>query len=339
MNVLVTGGAGYIGSHAALKLLEAGHAVTIVDNLDRGNRGAITALENVGPLTFIQADVGDRGAVADALKRNKIELVMHFAALAYVGESVEQPLRYYRQNTAAAIALLEAMDEARVGKLVFSSTCATYGEPPAESIPIAETCSQDPINPYGRSKLMIEKIILDYAEMKKQRGEAFAAAMLRYFNVAGSDPDGRIGEDHKPETHLIPICLQAALGQRDGVTIFGTDYPTPDGTCIRDYVHVWDLIDAHVLAMQKLSPSEVMKLNVGIGQGSSVREVVDACQAVTGKNFPVKEGPRRPGDPPMLFADPRQVQQKLGFQARFTDLKQTVETAWAWMKSHPEGYA
>lgn len=339
MNVLVTGGAGYIGSHAVLALLEAGHHVTVIDDLTRGNRGAIDVLRRLGELTFIEGDVGNRELVARTLAARKIELVMHFAALAYVGESVEQPLRYYRQNTAAAIALLEAMDEARVNKLVFSSTCATYGEPAADRIPINETCPQNPINPYGRSKLMIEKIILDYVAMKKQSDQPFAAAMLRYFNVAGSDPKGRIGEDHKPETHLIPICLQAALGQRDSITIFGTDYPTPDGTCIRDYVHVTDLIEAHLLAMQKLTPGEAFALNVGIGQGASVRQVIDACQAVSGVKFAVKEGPRRPGDPPELFADPAEIYRRLGFKALHTDLAETVRTAWDWMKNHPHGYA
>ena len=346
MNVLVTGGAGYIGSHAALALIEAGHAVTVIDDLSRGNRGAIEALKQLGNLHFLHADVGHRDAVAVTLRERNIELVMHFAALAYVGESVEQPLRYYRQNTAAAIALLEAMETAGVRKLVFSSTCATYGEPPPERIPINESCPQQPINPYGRSKLMVEHIIRDYAQMKQQRSEPFAAAMLRYFNVAGSDPKARIGEDHKPETHLIPICLQAALGQRDSVTIFGTDYPTPDGTCIRDYVHVTDLIDAHVLAMNKLhaggtgvSPVNVTALNVGIGTGSSVREVVEACKAVTGVNFQAKEGPRRAGDPPTLFANPGRIQQELGFRARFTDLSDTVRTAWEWMRRHPNGYS
>jgi UDP-glucose 4-epimerase len=338
MNILVTGGAGYIGSHAALALLEAGHAVTIIDDLSRGNRGAVDALTPLGDLHFIHADIGDRAAVTAALRSRNIELVMHFAALAYVGESVEQPLRYYRQNTAAAISLFEAMDDAGVAKLVFSSTCATYGEPNAEFIPINESCPQQPINPYGRSKLMVEKIILDYADMKKRAGEPFAAAMLRYFNVAGSDSKGRIGEDHKPETHLIPICLQAALSQRDGVTIFGTDYPTPDGTCVRDYVHVTDLIDAHVLAMQKLSAGEVIAMNVGIGKGASVREVVDACRAVTGVKFSVKEGPRRPGDPPMLYADPAKIRATLGFNARYIELNDTVRTAWEWMRAHPNGY-
>lgn len=338
MNVLVTGGAGYIGSHAALALLEAGHAVTILDDLSRGNRGAVEALKSLGTLHFVHADVGDRAAVLRTLRERNIELVMHFAALAYVGESVEQPLRYYRQNTAAAIALLEAMDEAGVAKLVFSSTCATYGEPASDSIPIRESCPQQPINPYGRSKLMVEKIILDYAHMKRRAGQPFSAAMLRYFNVAGSDPMGRIGEDHTPETHLIPICLQAALGQRESVTIFGTDYATPDGTCIRDYVHVTDLVAAHLLAMTKLRAGEVMALNVGIGKGASVREVVDACRRVSGVNFKVKEGDRRPGDPPVLFADPSRIRTELGFQARYTNLDEIVATAWNWMRANPNGY-
>jgi UDP-glucose 4-epimerase len=341
MNILVTGGAGYIGSHAALALLEARHHVTVIDNLDRGNRGAIDALQRFGKLDFFEGDVGNRQLVAHALQENNIDLVMHFAALAYVGESVSEPLRYYRQNTAAAIALLEAMHDTGVHKLVFSSTCATYGEPPHEHIPINESCPQAPINPYGRSKLMIEHIIRDYAHAQQLAGEPFSATMLRYFNVAGADPEGRIGEDHKPESHLIPICLQAALGQRDSVTIFGADYPTPDGSCIRDYVHVSDLVAAHILAMDHMldrSQGSVDAMNVGIGKGASVREVVQACQAVSGVNFAVKEGPRRPGDPPTLFADPARIRATLGFDARFTDLTETVRTAWEWMRAHPQGY-
>src|SRR5262245_56262444 len=211
--------------------MQDGHVVTVIDNMARGNAGAIAALEGVGPVKFVQGDVGDRTTVEAVLKRDSIQVVMHFAALTYVGESVQQPLHYYRANAAAGLVLLEAMEAVVVRRMIFSSTAATYGEPRPELIPIQETCDQRPINPYGSSKLMLEHMLRDYAHTKRARGEDFAFAALRYFNVAGSDPEGRIGEDHDPETHLIPICLDVALGQRPAITIFGTDYPTPDGTC------------------------------------------------------------------------------------------------------------
>ncbi|MFQ5845948.1 MAG: UDP-glucose 4-epimerase GalE, partial [Planctomycetota bacterium] len=279
MNVLVTGGAGYIGSHAALRLLEAGHEVTVVDDLSRGRRGAVEALAAAGELCVVEADFGDRARLEPVLRRRDIELVMHFAALAYVGESVEQPLRYYRNNLANAVALLEAMEACGVERLVFSSTCATYGEPGPEHIPITESCPQDPVTPYGRTKLAVEQLLFDHL---RARGRSFAFASLRYFNVAGCEAAGRLGEDHDPETHLIPICLEAALGRRGGVTIFGTDYGTPDGTCIRDYVHVDDLVEAHLVAMTALQPGEALAYNVGIGRGASVREVIEAARRVTG---------------------------------------------------------
>jgi UDP-glucose 4-epimerase len=340
MNVLVTGGAGYIGSHAALRLTEDGHAVTVIDDLTRGNSGAIDALRQVGPLSFTQCDVGDRKTVEGLLRAKKIDVVMHFAALAYVGESTQQPLRYYRANAAAALTLLEAMDAVGVKRFVFSSTCATYGEPPPHQIPIAEDCPQNPINPYGRSKLHVENFLFDYAQMKRDRGEDFAFAALRYFNVAGADHKGRIGEDHKPETHLIPICLEVALGQREAITIFGTDYPTPDGTCIRDYVHVEDLIDAHVTVMHALrdgGPS-ARTYNVGIGRGYSVREVIDACRRVTGVNFKESVGARRAGDPPALYANPAKIRSELKWDAKITDLDEIIATAWRWKQAHPNGY-
>jgi UDP-glucose 4-epimerase len=338
MNVLVTGGAGYIGSHAVLRLLEDGHRVTVVDDLSRGHAEAMQRLAQLGDLEVVVADIGDREAVGGALRRRAVDTVMHFAALAYVGESVDQPLRYYRSNAAGSLGLLEAMDEAGVGRIVFSSTCATYGEPPAEHIPIAETCPQSPINPYGRSKLMVEHMLADYAALKAARGEPFAYAALRYFNVAGSDRAGRIGEDHEPETHLIPICLEVALGQRPHITIFGTDYPTPDGTCIRDYVDVDDLIDAHLTVLDALRPGERRFYNIGLGRGYSVREVVDACRRVTGVDFAEAEGDRRPGDPPALYANPAKIRDHLGWSARETDLDAVIESAWRWMRENPRGY-
>ncbi len=335
MNVLVTGGAGYIGSHAALRLLEDGHAVTIVDDLSRGNRGAVDALLPFGDVCFVETALADRAGLERVLRQRSIDIVMHFAAMTYVGESVEIPLQYYHANTAGALTLLEAMDTCGVKRLVFSSTCATYGEPSAEHIPITESCPQRPVNPYGRSKLVVEQMLRDYLHAA---GDGFAFAALRYFNVAGCDTGGRLGEDHDPETHLIPLCLQAALGQRDGIAIFGTDYDTPDGTCIRDYVHVEDLIDAHVMAMDAMKPGEAMAYNVGIGAGASVREVIDATHRVTGVDFAVTEDERRPGDPPTLYADPARIRAALGWSARYTDLDEIIATAWKWFKRHPRGY-
>lgn len=338
MNILVTGGCGYIGSHAALKLLELGHAVTVVDDLSRGHKQVIEVLKPLGDVRYVQDDLGHKGPIAAVMRQRSIDLVMHFGALAYVGESVEQPLLYYRKNVISSFGLIEAMQEAGVHKIVFSSTCATYGEPPKRSIPITENCAQKPINPYGRSKFMVEQMLLDYAAMKKQRGEPFAMAMLRYFNVAGSDRQARIGEDHKPETHLVPICIQAALKQRPHVTIFGTDYDTPDGTCIRDYVHVEDLIDAHVTAMDRLDGNEQFIYNVGIGRGYSVREVIEAARKVTGVKLKVIEGERRPGDPPALYNNPKKINNELGWQAKITSLEDIIDSAWQWFRKHPDGY-
>lgn len=338
MNILVTGGAGYIGSHAVLRLLEDGHAVTVVDDLSRGHREVIDLLAPLGDLHFAAGDFGDRSLVLPLLEDRRIDLVMHFAAKAYVGESVQMPLVYYRNNAASALSLLEMMEEVGVTRFVFSSSCATYGEPDAQFIPIAETCPQQPINPYGRSKLHVEHMLFDYAQMKADAGQDFAFAALRYFNVAGNDVHCRIGEDHKPETHLIPICLEAAMGLRDSVTVFGTDYPTPDGTCIRDYVHVEDLIEAHITVMDALKRGARLTYNVGIGRGYSVREVIDACRRVTGVDFAQVEGARREGDPPALYADPSKINAELVWQASYTNLDDIIETAWRWRREHRNGY-
>ena len=340
MNVLVSGGAGYIGSHACLSLLDAGHEVTIVDNLHMGHLGAVRVLEGLGGdrVRFLQCDILERARLVEAMKAHRIDTVMHFAALAEVGESVRDPLAYYRNNTAGTISLIEACEACDVERFVFSSTCATYGEPAPERIPIREDCPQAPMNPYGRSKLMVEHVLHDRAHAAALADRPFAYAALRYFNVAGADPKTRLGEDHRPESHLLPICLQVALGQRDAITVFGTDYPTPDGTCIRDYVHVSDLVRAHLMVMDALEPGDQRHYNIGIGRGYSVHECVEACRRVTGHPIPAKEGARRPGDPPELTADPTRIREELGFNAKHTDLDGIISTAWNWFQAHPDGY-
>jgi len=327
MNVLVPGGAGYIGSHAVKQLIEAGHRVVVVDNLFRGHGEAVHR-----EAVFHEIDLRDTPALTALMTEHQIEAVIHFAALAYVGESVEQPLRYWENNTWGSGSLLKAMDAAGVRRLVFSSTCATYGEPPA--VPIAETMPQQPINPYGWSKLAVERMLLDYAAATPE----FAFAAPRYFNVAGCAADGSLGEDHEPETHLIPRVLLAALGRIEKIRVFGTDYPTPDGTCIRDYIHVEDLCAAHIELMESLAPGETRFYNLGIGRGYSVREVIDAARRVTGIDLPLEYGPRRPGDPPELYADPGRILGDLKWRPQYTDIEEIVATAWRWFKDHPEGY-
>ena len=341
--VLVTGAAGYIGSHACLRLVENGCRVIGYDDLSRGHRGAAKALERVacdapGEFEFVEGKIADREGLAELMRDRGIDVVMHFAAFAYVGESVQQPLRYYDNNSGGACRLLQAVEDAAVPRLVFSSTCATYGEPPEDRIPIAEDCPQHPINPYGRSKLMVERMIEDRVAAARSLDSPFAATMLRYFNVAGSDPEGRIGEDHRPETHLIPICLEVAAGRRDALTIYGDDYPTPDGTCIRDYVHVVDLVDAHLAVMNEMNDGELRRYNVGLGHGWSVREVLESCRRVTGRDIAATMGTRRPGDPPTLYADASSIGRDLGWTPRFTELDETVATAWRWMQANPTGY-
>jgi UDP-glucose 4-epimerase len=327
MNVLVAGGAGYIGSHAAKQLVEAGHRVVVVDNLFRGHTKAVHA-----QATFERIDLAETDALADLMRLQQIECVMHFAALAYVGESVSEPLTYYHNNTSGTISLLRAMQTAGVRRMVFSSTCATYGEP--ATTPIVETMPQQPINPYGWSKLFVERVLRDFAAADPQ----FAFTALRYFNVAGSAADGSLGEDHSPETHLIPVVLQAILGQREKVTVFGNDYPTPDGTCIRDYIHVEDLCAAHIAAMTALRPGQQRFYNLGIGKGYSVAEVIKAAGQVAGRPVPVDYGPRRAGDPAILFADSSKIQGELGWSPRYVDIGPIVATAWKWFQSHPHGY-
>jgi len=325
MRILVTGGAGYVGSHCLRALIAAGHEAVVYDNLSRGHKKAVPA----GLL--VEGDLTDEAKLAAVLKERKIEAVMHFAALALVGESVEKPDLYYRNNVVGSFHLLEAMREAGVGKIVFSSTTATYGTP--EKMPIAETTPQQPINPYGFSKLVVERMLDDYAD-----AHGFGFAALRYFNAAGAAPDGKIGEDHTPESHLIPIVLQVALGQRESIGIFGDDYPTSDGTCIRDYVHVDDLASAHLAALDRLQLGKSIKVNLGTGRGYSVREVINACRKITGHKIPEKKAPRRPGDPPELIADSRLARKLLDWSPKYETVESIVETAWRWHQAHPRGY-
>jgi UDP-glucose 4-epimerase len=325
MRILVTGGAGYIGSHAVRLFLSRGHDVRVYDNLSAGHRAAVPADR------LIVGDLAEVHRLDHALMQHRVEAVVHFAAFSYVGESVKDPGKYYQNNLVNTLHLLECMRRNRVGRIVFSSTCATYGEP--EKVPITEDEPQKPINPYGNGKLAVERALADYAAAY---GLGYAA--LRYFNAAGASPDGAIGEDHDPETHLIPLAIQAATGQRPQLEIFGTDYPTPDGTCVRDYIHVDDLAEAHLLALEKLQPGIGIRLNLGIGRGYSVREVVRAVEEVTGRKVPVREGPRRPGDPPELVAAAAKAQAELGWRPRYTELRPIVETAWNWHRSHPKGF-
>jgi len=337
-SILVTGGAGYIGSHAALRLLESGCRVSIIDTLERGHAEAIDVLRKEGDVEFVQADCGEQARVLELIASRSIDTIMHFAAFCDVAESVEQPLKYYSNNTGSSLHLLMAAATAGVPRFIFSSTCATYGEPGEEHLPIREDCPQAPINPYGHSKLLVEQALRAARTSAHAAGRPFSCAMLRYFNVAGSDATGRLGEDHDPETHLVPICLAAAAGRRDAVTIFGTDYETPDGTCIRDYVHVDDLVEAHLAVMQALEDGDERVYNVGTGKGTSVREILDSVRRVTGVDVAGVAGKRRAGDPPSLFNDPTRIQEELGWSARLDSIDEIVETAWRWMQDHPEGW-
>jgi UDP-glucose 4-epimerase len=327
MNVLVTGAAGYIGSHAVRALRAADYHVVALDNLSRGHRLAVPE-----KVPFVQADVRDTERVLSVLRAEHIECVMHFAAFAHVGESVENPLIYYDNNTYGTLCLLRAVEQSECRRFVFSSTCATYGEP--DAMPIREETPQNPINPYGASKLFSERMIREVA--RKLPG--LSCALLRYFNVAGAASDGTIGEDHDPETHLIPVILQAALGLREKVIVFGDDYATPDGTCVRDYIHVEDLVEAHIAVMEALKPGEQRVYNLGIGRGHSVKEILDAARAVVPRSWAVEVGPRRPGDPAMLYADATKIQRELGWKAKRTDIAATIESAWKWFQAHPRGY-
>jgi len=318
MSILIVGGAGYIGSHTAKLVATSGQRTVVFDNLVYGHRSAV----KWGPL--VEGDLADPEAIRRALSEHAVEAVIHFAAYAYVGESMTDPGKYFRNNVAGTINLLDAMVAAGVRDLVFSSTCATYGEP--REVPISESHPQDPVNAYGETKLAVERMLRWYGQA---HGLRYAA--LRYFNAAGADPDGDIGEDHSPETHLIPLAIEAAYGRGNPLSIFGTDYPTPDGTAVRDYIHVLDLGEAHLLALAALgkgTPS--LHLNLGTGRGSSVREVITSVEKATGRAVPAREVGRRAGDPPVLVADARQAGERLGWKPRYPELDTIVAHAVRW---------
>lgn len=324
MRVLVTGGAGYIGSVVSEQLVNDGHEVVIYDNLSKGHRGAV-----VEGARFVEGDLLEADKLRQSLSDNRIEAVIHMAASSLVGESVQEPSKYYHNNVVAGLVLLDAMRECGITRIVFSSTAATYGEPAEQ--PIRETTPTNPTNTYGETKLAFEKAMHWY-----ERAHGLRYASLRYFNAAGATE--KCGEDHDPETHLIPITLQAATGKRPHVEIYGDDYPTEDGTCIRDYIHVIDLARAHILALDVLSErSAIYNLGCG-GDGYSVREVIETARRVTGKEIPVRMGPRRPGDPAVLIASSDKIKSELGWQPQFQDLGLIVESAWKWMLAHPDGY-
>jgi UDP-glucose 4-epimerase len=325
--ILVSGGAGYIGSHTVLALRERGREVLVLDDLSEGHEAALLGA------ALARGSMLDREFVRGVFRDHRVEAVFHFAARCYVGESVTDPGKYYRHNVVGTMNLLDAMVETGVRRFVLSSTCATYGEP--ERIPITEDLPQSPINPYGVTKLIDEWMLRDY-----HRAHGLESVALRYFNAAGADPGGRLGEDHEPETHLIPLVIQVAQGRRDRLTVFGDDYPTPDGTCIRDYVHVTDLAEAHVLALEAMErgPVGVRAYNLGNTSGSSVLEVIRAVEAVSGRPVRHEVGPRRPGDPPRLVGSSAKIAGELGWKPRYGDIRTIVETAWRWHEAHPDGY-
>jgi UDP-glucose 4-epimerase len=326
LKVLVTGGAGYIGSQVALDLAREGYEPVILDNLGKGHREAVIKG------TFIQGEISDFNLVTEVIAREKVEAVIHLAASSLVGESVKDPAKYFRNNIGNGQALLDALVAGGVKQIVFSSTAAVYGEP--EQVPIPEDHPKNPTNPYGFSKLTFEGILQFY---EQAYGLRFIS--LRYFNAAGADREGQIGEDHTPETHLIPIVLQTALGARAHLELYGTDYPTPDGTCVRDYIHVADLSQAHLLALKALAAGGDSAIyNLGNGQGYSNREVIETARKVTGKMIKVIDGPRRPGDPAVLVASAEKIKADLGWDPQYPDLEQIIATAWHWHKNHPNGY-
>lgn len=325
-NILVVGGAGYIGSHMAKHLAQHGYTPVVLDNLICGHKQAV----KYGP--FFEGAMEDRSLLARVFSDYPIAAVMHFAAFCYVGESVEEPAKYYRNNVSNTLVLLEAMVEEGIDKFIFSSSCSIYGEP--VEVPITEEHPKAPINPYGRTKLIVEHMLEDF-----HHAYGLKSIPLRYFNAAGADPEGGLGEDHAPETHLIPLVLKTALGQRDRVDVFGDDYPTPDGTCVRDYIHIEDLAQAHLLALERLlsdSPGEAY--NLGTATGHSVKQVIDTARQITGKEIPVRFVARRPGDPAVLVSSSDKAARDLGWKPRYPGLETIIETAWQWHKKHPNGY-
>ncbi len=328
MKLFVAGGAGYVGSHCIRELIGAGHEVVVFDNLQDGGHA-----EAIDPRAeTIVGDLSDAEALERAFSAHSFDGAMHFAAHLDVGESVSKPLKYYRNNIANTINLLEAMERHSVLRMVFSSTCATYGEP--ETLPITEGLPQDPINPYGRTKLAVEWVLEDSA-----RAWGLGTTALRYFNASGASADGTIGEDRDPEYHLIPLVLQVALGQRALIKVFGTDYPTRDGTCVRDYIHIEDLATAHRLAIESQPSATFRAYNVGTGLGVTVRELIDVARTVTGCDIPSEDTPRREGDPPELYADPSKIKSELGWSPKYLEIELIIETAWQWHPTHPKGYA
>ncbi|MEE8577255.1 MAG: UDP-glucose 4-epimerase GalE [candidate division Zixibacteria bacterium] len=325
MKILLAGGAGYIGSNMAAMLKSSGHEPIVFDNLSKGHRQA------VGQVKLVEGDLADYDLLVEILKENAIEAVMHFAAFIEVAESVEQPLAYYNNNVCNTQNLLTAMETAGVEKFVFSSTAAVYGMP--TEVPVTENCPKQPVNPYGETKLAVERMCHFQSEAGKLRYTA-----LRYFNAAGAGDGGTLGEDHKPESHLIPLIIQAALGKRDSVSIYGTDYDTSDGTCVRDYIHIEDLCRAHLLALERLDSEAELIYNLGNGKGYTVREVIETVKKISGKDFKVIETDRRAGDPAVLTADAGKARSELGWAPQLGELETIIETAWKWHSSHPDGY-
>lgn len=327
MNVLVTGGAGYIGSVCVRRLCRGGHDVTVVDDLSLGHRQSV-----LPPARLAVLNIQDAPALETVLAAGHFDAAMHFAASSAVGESVQLPLKYWRNNAAGTVTLLEGLQRHDVKRFVFSSTCAVYGNP--QKIPLTEDHPKAPVSPYGRSKAAIEWMLEDSAG-----AWGLGTMALRYFNAAGAADDAALGEDHNPETHLIPLALQAAAGLRGRLKVFGSDWPTPDGTCIRDYIHVEDLAEAHLLALEAVQPGGFKFMNIGTGHGASVMEVVRKAEKVTGRPVPHDLADRRPGDPPALLADPGLAARELNWKARRTDLEQIIRSAWQWLSAHPKGYA
>ncbi len=325
MRVLVCGGAGYIGSNMAAMLAAGGQEPVVYDNLSKGHKAAVKGIK------FVNGDLEDYELLVVTLKRYEIEAVMHFAAFIEVAESVEEPLKYYYNNVSNTQVVLRAMEAAGVEKFVFSSSAAVYGMP--KKVPITEDLPKAPISPYGETKWASERMCHWQSRAGKLR-----YASLRYFNAAGAGFDCSLGEDHRPESHLIPLIIFAAMGRRDSVKIFGTDYDTPDGMCVRDYIHIEDLCRAHLLALEKLDESRELIYNLGNGRGYSVREVMDTVRGVSGKDFKIVEADRRPGDPPVLTSDASRAEQELGWQRKYPDLESIVATAWKWHNKFPDGY-